>query len=102
MTQIASLIRTGLLVIAIMLLAACASGPPVQEMSDARQAIAAVEDVEENEHAAKLLAQARALLQSAETKLRRQAYNGAKVDAVEARRKALEALEELNAGREER
>lgn len=76
-------------------LSACASGPPVQEMSDARQAIAAVTVVEGNKRAEDLLVQARALLTSAELKLRRQAYNGAKVDAVEARRKALEALQEV-------
>lgn len=74
----------------------CETAPPVQEMSDARQAIAAVTVTGENERAEQLLVQARALLASAEAKLRRQAYNGAKVDAVEARRKALEALEELD------
>lgn len=83
------------------LLIGCASGPPVQEMSDARQAIAAVEGAETNQRAAQLLTQARALMQSAEAKLRREAFNGAKVDAVEARRKAIEALQELESASRE-
>ncbi len=96
MIRIAGSLRTVLPIVMLTMLSACASGPPVQEMSDARQAIAAVTVSSENERAEQLLAQAKALLASAEAKLRRQAYNGAKVDAVEARRKALEALEELH------
>lgn len=90
-------IKCALAVLALHLLLACASGPPVQEMSDARQAIAAVEGADSSDRAAQLLTQARALLQSAEAKLRRAAFNGAKADAVEARRKAIEALQELEA-----
>lgn len=96
MIKVVSSLRSALPPILLSALAACASGPPVQEMSDARQAIAAVSVSGENERAESLLAQAKALLASAEAKLRRQAYNGAKVDAVEARRKALEALDELD------
>lgn len=96
MKRVAGTLRTVLPIVMLTMLVACASGPPVQEMSDARQAIAAVTVTGENERAEQLLVQARALLASAEAKLRRQAYNGAKVDAVEARRKALEALEELD------
>lgn len=88
-------LRHALPALVALLLLGCASGPPVQEMSDARQAIAAVQGADNNQRAAQLLTQARALLQSAEAKLRRDAFNGAKVDAVEARRKAIEALQEL-------
>ncbi len=95
MINVARSIRQLSPLLCAVLLLACASGPPVQEMSDARQAIAAVQGAESNDRASQLLRQARALLESAEGKLRRQAYNGAKVDAVEARRKALEALAEL-------
>ncbi len=94
--------KLGLMVALAGLIVACSSGPPIQEMSDARQAIAAVQDPEGSTRAANLLLQARALLQSAEVKLRRRAYNGAKVDAVDARRKAVEALEELERSRQER
>ena len=102
MTRLFRLRKLALLVVLTGLLLACSSGPPVQEMSDARQAIAAVHDTQGSARAADLVIQARQLLQSAEFKLRRRAYNGAKVDAVEARRKALEALEELEGSREQR
>ena len=84
MSRFPKIIKFALPALLALLLAACASGPPVQEMSDARQAISAVKGAESNERAAQLLTQARALLQSAEAKLRREAFNGAKVDAVEA------------------
>ncbi len=95
MIRLVRLTKPGLLAALASLLIACSGGPPVQEMSDARQAIAAVHETEGSERASNLLAQARTLLESAEVKLRRRAYNGAKVDAVEARKKAVEALQEL-------
>ncbi len=76
---------------AALLLAACA-GPPVQEMSDARQAIEAAEDAGALEHAPMQLRFARDLISSAETKLEKRAYNGARRDARLAREKAVEAL----------
>ena len=82
MTTKVSLMKATLAALIAGLLVACSSGPPVQEMSDASQA--------------------RALLQSAEAKLRRRAYNGAKVDAVEARRKAVEAHDEAEASKDQR
>ncbi len=78
-------------VAALCLLAACASAP-VQEMSDARQAIHAAEEAGAAAVAADALRDARRLLASAEQKLQRQAYSGARVDAREARRRAAEAL----------
>jgi hypothetical protein len=73
-------------------LAACASAP-VQEMSDARQAIHAAEEAGAESHAPEALSAAKRALQSAEQKLAREAYNGARNDAREARRRAAEALE---------
>ena len=72
-------------------LAACA-GPPVQEMSDARQAIEAAEEAGALEHAPMQLRFARDLINSAETKLSKRAYNQARRDARLAREKAVEAL----------
>jgi hypothetical protein len=72
--------------------AGCAT-PPVQEMSNARQAIAAAEEAGADKAAGPLLAEARALLASAETKLQRENYVGARLDAASARIKAVEALE---------
>jgi hypothetical protein len=78
-------------VAALLLLAACA-GAPVQEMSDARQAIQAAEEAGAREHAPAALSDAQRLLSSAEQKLQIRAYSGARHDAREARRRAAEAL----------
>lgn len=87
-TQIKRLLVASL---ALLALAACA-GPPVQEMSDARQAIEAAEDAGALEHAPMQLRFARDLITSAETKLEKRAYNQARRDARLAREKAVEAL----------
>jgi len=79
-------------VAALLLLAGCASAP-VQEMSDARQAIQAAEEAGAAEYAPAALRDAKRLLTSAERKLQREAYQGARVDAREARRRAAEALD---------
>jgi hypothetical protein len=78
-------------VAAFVLLAGCA-GAPVQEMSDARQAINAAEEAGAAAHAPEALQDAKRLLTSAERKLQREAYAGARADAREARRRATEAL----------
>lgn len=81
----------GATVLAALLLAACASAP-VQEMSDARQAIHAAEEAGAAELAPEALSEARRLLSSAEQKLQYRAYSGARHDAREARRRAADAL----------
>lgn len=78
-------------VAAALMLAACASAP-VQEMSDARQAIQAAEEAGAAELAPEALSEARRLLSSAEQKLQDRAYSGARHDAREARRRAADAL----------
>lgn len=67
------------------LLASCNSAP-VQEMSDARQAIRAAEEAGARQHAPVRLSTAEALLHKAESSLSGGAY-------FDARRYALEALE---------
>ncbi len=59
-------------VAALLLLAGCATAP-VQEMSDARQAIQAAEEAGAAEYAPEALQDARRLLTSAERKLQREA-----------------------------
>jgi predicted S18 family serine protease len=75
----------------LLLLAGCASAP-VQEMSDARQAIQAAEEAGAAYYAPETLSDAKRLLTSAERKLQREAYASARADAREARRLATEAL----------
>jgi len=78
----------GLLV--LLVLSACA-GPPVQEMSDARQAIQAAQSAGAETYAPVVLHQAMDYLSSAEQKLEKRAYNGAKNDARLAKQKATHA-----------
>lgn len=74
-------------------LAACATSPPVQEMSDARQAIAAAEEADAGRLAAQTLDDARRFLETAEQLLREQAYGAARLNAVRAKNRAVQALE---------
>jgi hypothetical protein len=92
MRQIKTQIKMQLVAsLGLLALAACA-GPPVQEMSDARQAIEAAEEAGAIEHAPMQLRFARDLISSAESKLEKRAYNQARRDARLAREKAVEAL----------
>lgn len=72
-------------------LTACA-GAPVQEMSNARQAIKAARDAAGSVTAPPSLAEAEALLIRAEDSLHKRAYKEARRDAIAARGKAAEAL----------
>lgn len=76
----------------LLTLAACGSGPPVQEMSDARQAIAVAREAGAAARAAEDLSAAEAYLQSAQKSLSERAYNDARRDALKAKLKALDAL----------
>jgi len=73
-------------------LGACETAPPVQEMSDARQAIAVAKEAGAAERAAFHLKAAEDYLASAEAKLGERAYNQARRDAKQAKIKALDAL----------
>jgi hypothetical protein len=76
-------------------LAGCATAPPVQEMSDARQAIAAAKEAGAAQLAVDQLGQAEVLLQDAEEFLvvgTSNAYWQAKKAAVGAKEMAFEAL----------
>ena len=71
---------------------ACA-GAPVQEMSDARQAIRAARAAGAEKIAPQQLTEARALMERAEANLQSRAYRDAKRNAIAARSKAVAALE---------
>ena len=76
----------------VAILSACSAGPPVQEMSDARQAIAAAREAGAAEYASGELRDAEDHLDSALRSLSRKDYQQARVDAVEAKNRALAAL----------
>ncbi len=73
-------------------MAACETAPPVQEMSDARQAIAVAKEAGAADLASFHLDAAEKYLASAEKKLNEHAYGQARRDAEQAKMKALDAL----------
>ncbi len=80
------------LLAAIFCLAACQTTPPVQEMSDARQAIAVAKEAGAAKLAAIHLKAAESYLASAEQELGEHAYGKARRNAKQAKMKALDAL----------
>ncbi|HTE40063.1 MAG TPA: DUF4398 domain-containing protein [Steroidobacteraceae bacterium] len=74
----------------------CASAP-VQEMSDARQAIRAAQDAGASTKAPQPLAEAQSLLTRAENFLNKRFFRSARRNAEEAHAKAVEALQSANA-----
>jgi len=91
-TTIFKSLRQALLLGALLFVAGCETSPPVQEMSDARQAIAVAREAGAAEHAAFHLKAAEDYLKSAEEKLNEQQYSRARYDAKQAKMKALDAL----------
>lgn len=86
-----SITRMFAVVLAAALVTACA-GAPVQEMSDARQAIAAAHQVHAEDKAAADLAHAQQYLDAAQKALDAGDYSTAREDAQLARQYALRAL----------
>jgi hypothetical protein len=81
-----------LLTLTVLVAAGCVTAPPVQEMSDARQAISAAEEADAGRVAAATLAEARRFLAEAEQQIQQQAYGPARMNAVRAKNRAVLAL----------
>jgi hypothetical protein len=90
--RITDLVRRGVPVVLLLVLSACGSSPPVQEMSDARQAIAVARQAGAQERAAQQLKDAEDLLSRAQQRLSDRAYDEARDNALQAKLKALDAL----------
>lgn len=90
--------RFSLLAILLLASVACETAPPVQEMSDARQAIAVAREAGAEAHAAQQLLEAEKFLHSAQQNLNEEKYTDARRDALQAKSKALVArkLSEIN------
>lgn len=97
-SRCAALVAAALLGTALVSLSAC-TGAPVQEMSDARQAIAAARAAGAAERAPEQFAQATNSLSRAEAALQRHDYGTARSQAALARTRALEALRLANRDR---
>ena len=97
--RLTGLMRAALLT-ALLVVAACQTAPPVQEMSDARQAISAAKEAGAAELAAADLEAAVELLDSAEKSINAKNYAQARRDALAAKAKAHSALRLSAAGKE--
>ena len=82
----------GLLLATLLAMTGCIGGPPVQEMSDARQAISAAREAGASDAAPEELRAAEDFLDSALRNLTRKEYGLARDDALEAKDKAVAAL----------
>jgi hypothetical protein len=78
-------------------LAGCAIAPPVQEMSDARQAIAAAESAGADRWAPDTISDARRFLAEAEDDIAGSAYGPARSNALRAQDRAVRALRQSQA-----
>jgi len=85
---------------AMLVVAGCQTSPPVQEMSDARQAITAAREAGAEDHAANELDAAVEFLSSAERYLKNRSFTFARRDAIAAKSKALDALKLSEADQE--
>jgi len=78
----------------------CAISPPVQEMSDARQAIRAAENADAETYAPRALHAAELLMDSAAQDLEEGEYSQARQAARAARKKAIEARDKAMMARD--
>jgi len=85
-----SLVKVLLSIVFVLGINACATAP-VQEMSDARQAIQVAKSVGVDEHTQSNLVQAKKLLKRAEHALHSGEYKEARVNALAAKQEALQA-----------
>jgi hypothetical protein len=81
--------------IVALLLAGCVTAPPVQEMSDARQAIEAAELARGDRAAVDPLNDARRFLAEAERQIQQEAYGPARMNALRAKNRATLALRSI-------
>lgn len=88
----------------VLMISACATAPPVQEMSDARQAIAAARDAGAETYAPEQLREAQVSLTTAEQYLKdgiSSSYWSAKQSALKAKNTAFDALLKSRTAREQ-
>ena len=85
-------------IVAAVVVSACASAP-VQQMSDARQAIRAAQDAGATNSAPKPLSEAQEALNRAESLLTKRFFSAARHNAEEAHAKAVEALAQARAAK---
>jgi len=78
--------------LSVLFIMACTARAPVQEMSDARQAVAAADEIGAQQYYPELLDEATLRLESAEKNMQQKIYWAAKRDADAAKNFAIDAL----------
>jgi hypothetical protein len=91
---------TTLIFALVITLSGCAGTPPVQEMSDARQAIQAAKEVDATSLAPQALESAELSLERAARELDLGNYRGARSAALEAKEKAIAARDKAVSNRQ--
>ena len=74
-------------------MSACASLPPLQEMSNARQTIAAAKEMNSSAEQSQKIQEAERLLSRAERRMEVNLYESARQDALRAQKEAIEFIE---------
>ena len=80
-------------IIVLFALSACATLPPLQEMSNARQTIAAAKGMNSNAEQSEKIQEAERLLSRAERRMEVNLYEPARQDALRAQKEAIEFIE---------
>ena len=80
--------------IALAALISCTTLPPLQEMSNARQTIAAAKEFSDEANNNQRILEAERLLARAERRIEVNLYEGARLDALRAQSEAIKYLEE--------
>ena len=80
-------------IIVLFALSACATLPPLQEMSNARQTIAAAKEMNSNAEQSEKIMEAERLLSRAERRMEVNLYEPARQDALRAQKEAIEFIE---------
>ena len=81
------------ILIGLFILTGCATLPPLQEMSNARQTISAAKELSENAAADEKILEAERLLARAQRRIEVNLYDSARQDALRAQKEAIEFIE---------
>ena len=81
------------ILLGLFILTGCATLPPLQEMSNARQTISAAKGLSENAATDKKILEAERLLARAQRRIEVNLYDSARQDALRAQKEAIEFIE---------
>jgi len=85
--------RVFTILLGLFILTGCATLPPLQEMSNARQTISAAKGLSENAATDKKILEADRLLARAQRRIEVNLYDSARQDALRAQKEAIEFIE---------